>query len=518
MTALDRSTAPVVRAVGLAFLALLLATHELLVRQLRAFLVPTGEYSVALACAALGASCGLWLALAARRPRRLLPLVLVALAAHCSLSITLFHAAFRVPELWGPARLVVPGLSGALLCASWVCLVRSFATAFTELHVTARLLSPAALLFGLFGVTLASSLAAELGVLASGLAVGVLLSLLALRLEWALGFVWGAAPRGLQLRAACAVGSALLSLSLLARATTGTSRAEHRSLPGSLVFAEGAGRDRLLVTSGQGAFTVFVGGALRWSGLDGTRYADALVEPALASSPRADRCLVLGGSDGLVVRKLLDAPGVREVTFVTPEAPLVRSSSRLRPLAPLTRGALSDPRLLLVEDEPLPWLDARGSSAPRYDVVVVDLPDPTDPVNAKNFTQYFYERVRAALAEDGVVTLQAAPLLRARRVYENVAGTMASAGFALAPYEAELPALGLWGFLLAAPANGTATEGGGAPRRAPWPALDKRLPLKPLSLDTAMTPRGPPTRLYDLRVVHLLEEARELERSAADAP
>jgi predicted membrane-bound spermidine synthase len=91
--------------------------------------------------------------------------------------------------------------------------------------------------------------------------------------------------------------------------------------------------------------------------------------------------------------------------------------------------------------------------------------------------------------------------------------TLDAAGLVVSPYEGELPALGLWGFLLAARLDGPHVARSGDERRVRWPALDERLALRPLSRDGAPRPDADdaPTRLDDLRVVRLLAETRAAE-------
>jgi spermidine synthase len=212
----------------------------------------------------------------------------------------------------------------------------------------------------------------------------------------------------------------------------------------------------------------------------------------------------------------LSVPSVAHVALVTPETALLRESERLVPLRPWTAGLSSDSRLELIPSEPLPWLDALSPAREPYDVILVDLPDPTDTVAAKNYTRYFYERVREALAPGGAVAVQAAPLLRAPRVFLNVAATLQRAGFVIRPYEAELPSLGLWGFLLAVRPDDARAEIVGSTRSAPWPSLAGATPVRPLAADTPVggLDDEAPSHLNELRVLLLQDPARRTHDDA----
>ncbi len=490
----------VVRALGLTLIALLLAGHELVVRQSRAYLSPLGQVEAALASAAAGALLGAALGAKAKRPRVFAPLSLLALGLFCALSAFAYVVAFERPAAFMPVRLFVPFFGSALVGAAAVGTTRAFAHAARELDVVVRLLRPTVLAAGLLLLLLGAALVTQLGLERSAPLLGLLLSFLAYQVDKAQSFVWGDRQRGMLARG-CA--SLVVALGCAGALAPSAPHAEHEALghASTVVFASGEGRDQVVVASGQGAFAVFVGGSLRWSGLDGVRYASALVDPAVLHAPSESRCLVLGGSEGLVTRRLLDSSRCARIDVVTPEASVVSLTRRLLPLVLATRGALFDPHVNLIDAEPLVWLAARQErgDTTRYDVVIVDLPDPTDGVSGKNYTQYFYELVRDAAASDGVITLQAAPPLRAPRVFSNVLSTVEAAGLRATPYEAELPALGLWGFVLATPHANPRTATASS---AHLDALDARLPLRPASRDVPVT-RDAPTRLSDLRVVHL---------------
>jgi spermidine synthase len=506
-----RATRPVLRFVGLAALTVLLVLHELVLRQTRVYLAPLGQRDEALALSALGGLAGAWFATRARHPREGLAWSFSSLSLVCPLSVASFTWALEAPGLWDVVRLVLPTLGAALTAAAAVYLVRSLSTAWSTLGLVRDLLGPGRVLVGLLALIGGVSLGARLGLLRYALALGALSAFVAFRADWANAYLWGRWPRWSGMRAFLALGSTALAALLLHQAGRFVPLESLEAHDATLIHASGTGRDRVQVTSAQGAFALFVGGSLRWSGLDATRYADALVLPTTTLAGAPERCLVLGGGDGLVLRRLLSVPSVTHVTLVTPEVSLYRKSERLVPLRQWTRGAASDERVELVDSEALPWLDTLAPETTEFDVILVDVPDPTDAVAAKNYTRFFYERLRTLLAPGGALSVQAAPLFRAPHVFRSVAATLRAAGFALRPYEAELPALGLWGFLLGVPADDARVESPSG--RAPWPELEPGAPVRPLAADTPFDgwASEAPNRLNDLHILRLLEEVRRAE-------
>ncbi len=309
---------PALRFVGLAAVTLLLTAHELVVRQTRVFLTPLSERGEALALAAFSALVAGALAARMKRPREGLAWSFLSLSLACPSSIGAFTLAFSTPALWAPVRIVVPVLGAALCVACAVFLVRSVGTAWSTLGLVRGLLGPGRVLLTLVASIFGASLGAHLGLFRYGLVLGVLSAFVAFRADSVSEYLWGRLPKRAYLRTALALGSAALSALLLHQAGRFVPEEALDQHDATVVYASGAARERVQVTSAQGAFALFVGGSLRWSGLDGMRYADALVGPAVGLAGAPKRCLVLGGGEGLIARRLLSVPSVTHVTLVTP--------------------------------------------------------------------------------------------------------------------------------------------------------------------------------------------------------
>ena len=111
----------------------------------------------------------------------------------------------------------------------------------------------------------------------------------------------------------------------------------------------------------------------------------------------------------------------------------------------LSQGALRSPRVTRIVAEPLPWL---LHSSDEFGVILVDLPDPSDFAQGKNYTRFFYEAVRAHLSPGGVMITQATSSAASPASFSSIVATVRSAGFRVSPYAAPIPTLGEWGFVL----------------------------------------------------------------------
>jgi spermidine synthase len=242
------------------------------------------------------------------------------------------------------------------------------------------------------------------------------------------------------------LGSSAAALIGLAGAHGLVAAREVRRVPGEVVYATVTDRVSLTVTSAQASFAVFLDGALKFTTVDERRYYERLVHPALVAAPRRGRVLLLGSGDGLAEREILRHPDVQRLTLVVLDRTLADLSSRLSFLRTLGGSALRSPRVHIVEREPIVWLETTSET---FDVAIVDLPDPQDYRQAKNYTRYFYQQLAARLAPGGVAMVQATSPFKSPEAFATIRRTLEAAGLVTLPCRAPVPLLGEWGFILA---------------------------------------------------------------------
>ncbi|MCS6797525.1 MAG: polyamine aminopropyltransferase [Myxococcota bacterium] len=227
--------------------------------------------------------------------------------------------------------------------------------------------------------------------------------------------------------------------------------AEAGTYAGVILWNERSAYQQITVTAAEGGVQLFLNGQLQVHSGDEYRYHEALVHPALALAHRRARALVLGGGDGLAVRELLRDPAIREVVLVELDPAVTSLARRLPALRELNGGALDDPRVRIVHDDAMVWLEARSSAAAPFDVVIADFPDPNDFATGKLYTTRFYRLVRRAMHDRSVLVVQATSPLHARRSFWCIERTIRDVGLHTRPYHVHVPSFGAWGFVLATP-------------------------------------------------------------------
>ena len=213
-----------------------------------------------------------------------------------------------------------------------------------------------------------------------------------------------------------------------------------------VVFREVTPYQRVVVTHGDGDTRLFLNGALQFSSTDEYRYHEALVHPAMASVQAPRRVLVLGGGDGLAVREVLRHPSVEWVTLVDLDPAMTKLFTRRDEFAALNGEALTDPRVHVINDDAFQWLQ---TSDDRFDVAIVDFPDPNDYAVGKLYTAHFFRLLRHRLADHGVFAVQSTSSFFSPEAFWCIVRTVESEGFVTRPYHAYVPSFGEWGFVLA---------------------------------------------------------------------
>ncbi|HMS04661.1 MAG TPA: polyamine aminopropyltransferase [Burkholderiaceae bacterium] len=283
----------------------------------------------------------------------------------------------------------------------------------------------------------------HLGLARTGLLFGMLNALVAV---WAWFIFRHELPLPRAHALACAATLGLLGAGF-AGAGQITTLAEDKLYQDKVVFAQSSPYQRIVLTRGRQGLRLFLNGNLQFSERDEYRYHEALVHPAMAAHGAPRRVAVLGGGDGMAVREILRYPSVEEVTLVELDPAMTRLFATHPALVALNGGALSSPKLRVLTIDAFQWL--QDGSETRYDVIVVDFPDPTNFAIGKLYTLSFYSLLEQRLSASGYAVIQTTSPLVARESYWTVARTLEAAGLNTAPYHASVPSFGEWGFIIA---------------------------------------------------------------------
>lgn len=191
---------------------------------------------------------------------------------------------------------------------------------------------------------------------------------------------------------------------------------------------------------------LFINGNIQFSSKDEYRYHEALVHLAMTKAAKRENVLILGGGDGLAAREILKYDEVQKITLVDLDKEIIRICQENELIANLNDHSLSNAKMNVVVDDAYKFLVENQF---KYDVIIVDLPDPNNEALNKLYTNVFYRLCKQAMTNLGVMVVQSTSPYFATEAFWCIHQTIASEGFHVLPYHLEVPSFGDWGFNLA---------------------------------------------------------------------
>ncbi len=225
-----------------------------------------------------------------------------------------------------------------------------------------------------------------------------------------------------------------------------TSNLESGLYRDQIVYTKQSVYQKIVLTKHKDDLRLFLDGNIQFSSLDEYRYHEPLVHVPMAVCPSAKHILLLGAGDGLAAKQLLKYSGIESVTLVDLDETIVNLSKKHTEINKLNNGALSDPKVEVIIDDAFNYLKHTNR---RFDLVIIDLPDPNKDVLNKLYTNSFYRLVKRNLTEGGVMVTQSNSPYFTKNAFWCIYKTLREEFACVIPYHVNVPSFGDWGFNLA---------------------------------------------------------------------
>jgi len=200
---------------------------------------------------------------------------------------------------------------------------------------------------------------------------------------------------------------------------------------------------QLTVTEWHKDIRLFINGGLQFSSLDEYRYHESLVHVPMSTIPEAKSVLVLGGGDGLAVRELLKYPHLEDIVLIDIDPDMIRLFQNHSRLRKLNQDSLSSSRLTIKNLDAYKFAE---SDPGFYDLIIVDLPDPSNTGLSKLYSREFYELLKRRLSQRGTMVVQSTSPFFAPEAYWCIHKTLLATQLQVYPYQVDVPSFGNWGF------------------------------------------------------------------------
>jgi len=224
---------------------------------------------------------------------------------------------------------------------------------------------------------------------------------------------------------------------------------DSRAYPHRIIYREQTPYQQLTITKNRSDVRLHINRVIQFSSTDEYRYHEALGIVPLETARYAENILILGGGEGLLAREVLKDPRVKQVTIVDLDPAVFRLGRGNPYIRELNEGALDRPRVRTIAQDASLFLTETEA---YYDLILVDLPDPSNESVARLYSTYFFQLARNRLTAHGLLATQATSPFHTRNAYWCVVKTLEQSGFAhVRPYHTYVPSFGDWGFVLASP-------------------------------------------------------------------
>lgn len=259
---------------------------------------------------------------------------------------------------------------------------------------------------------------------------------------------------------------------------------EQRTYEDPIVFTQDSPYQHLVITRSLNDDTrLYINGQLQFSSRDEHIYHEMLVHVPMSVAKKPRNVLILGGGDGMALREVLKYDEVESVTLVDLDPIMTEIFANKPELRELNGGAFDDARVYfssgegitpgdslrivreshlsrsLIDSTPYQIADVRvinvdadtflRSVVGKYDLVIVDFPDPSMLELCKLYSVDFYRTLRSRLTSDAVMAIQSTSPYHAREVFLCIGQTLRAAGYHVLPYQQTVPSFGPWGWHLA---------------------------------------------------------------------
>jgi spermidine synthase len=114
--------------------------------------------------------------------------------------------------------------------------------------------------------------------------------------------------------------------------------------------------------------------------------------------------LVLGGGDGLGARELLKYPSVKNIEVVDLDPEIVKFAKENVFMKNLNKDSFNNDRVKITVTDAKKWLAQKPTT--KYDLIIIDFPDPTSDELWDLYTVKLYKRVAERLQIHGTVAIQ----------------------------------------------------------------------------------------------------------------
>ena len=205
-------------------------------------------------------------------------------------------------------------------------------------------------------------------------------------------------------------------------------------------------KSSLNVTKWRNNYWFYVNNQNRVSSLDEWLYHEPMVHPAFLLNAGKD-ILLIGGETGGSLKEILKYD-IDQVDHLLYDKGLKANIESNKFFKGMVGDVFKDDRVTQIDHSIFKFLN---KSKKQYDLIIIDLPDPTSLEVNQYYTLEFYSLCRQHLSEHGVLVTQTGSPYFATKAFYTIKKTMEATGYATIPFHNQILTAGEWGWIIGSP-------------------------------------------------------------------
>ena len=213
-----------------------------------------------------------------------------------------------------------------------------------------------------------------------------------------------------------------------------------------IVLNEQTPYQKIVLTKTSDDVRLYLNRVIQFSSADEHRYHESLVHVPLSMHPNPKRILILGGGENLASREVLKHRSVQQIDVVDIDSTMFYLAKENQYLKAINEDAAINERVNLIAEDAFTFLFNNNE---QYDIIIADLPDPTNQAIARLYSKQFFLMAKRNLKKDGVFVTQSGEIYFSNTVFSCIKNTLESVFEKIEPYHTYIPSFGDWGFIIA---------------------------------------------------------------------
>ena len=213
-----------------------------------------------------------------------------------------------------------------------------------------------------------------------------------------------------------------------------------------IVLNEQTPYQKIVMTKNNDDVRLYLNRVIQFSSADEHRYHESLVHVPLSMHTNAKRVLILGGGENLASREVLKHETVEQIDVVDIDSTMFYLAKENNYLKTINNNAATNKKVNLITEDAFTFL---FNNEEPYDIIIADLPDPTNQAIARLYSKQFFLMAKRNLKKEGVFVTQSGEIYFSNTVFSCIKNTLSSVFEIVEPYHTYIPSFGDWGFIIA---------------------------------------------------------------------